>query len=79
MVKAMRIKITWKIQGMEFDAVADTIAEAYEYVKAIIKAEKNRNFPNTDETLSEYMEILVKMKKHETIKHDNHIFRVEVI
>jgi hypothetical protein len=79
MVKAMRIKITWKIQGMEFDAVADTIAEAYEYVKAIIKAEKNRNFPNTDETLSEYMEILVKMKKHETIKHENHIFRVEVI
>lgn len=79
MVKAMRIKITWKIQGMEFDAVADTIAEAYEYVKAIIKAEKNRNFPNTDETLSEYMEILVKMKKHETIKHENYIFRVEVI
>lgn len=79
MVKAMRIKITRKIQGMEFDAVADTIAEAYEYVKAIIKAEKNRNFPNTDETLSEYMEILVKMKKHETIKHENHIFRVEVI
>ncbi|MFQ9484540.1 MAG: hypothetical protein ACLRWA_01405 [Lachnospira sp.] len=79
MVKAMRIKITWKIQGMEFDAVTDTIAEAYEYVKAIIKAEKNRNFPNTDETLSEYMEILVKMKKHETIKHENHIFRVEVI
>lgn len=79
MVKAMRIKITWKIQGMEFDAVTDTIAEAYEYVKAIIKAEKNRNFPNTDETLSEYMKILVKMKKHETIKHENHIFRVEVI
>lgn len=79
MVKAMRIKITWKIQGMEFDVVADTIAEAYEYVKVIIKAEKNRNFPNTDETLSEYMEILVKMKKHETIKHENHIFRVEVI
>lgn len=75
----MKIKITWKIQGMEFDAVADTIAEAYEYVKAIIKAEKNRNFPNTDETLSEYMEILAKMKKHETIKHENHIFRVEVI
>lgn len=77
--KAMKIKITWIIQGMEFDAIADTVAEAYEYVKAIVKAEKSRNFPNTDETLSEYIGILAKMKNHETIKHENHIFRIEII
>lgn len=77
--KAMKIKVTWIIQGMEFDAIADTVAEAYEYVKAIVKAEKSRNFPNTDETLSEYIGILAKMKNGETIKHENHIFRIEVI
>lgn len=77
--KAMKIKVTWKIQGMEFGAISDTVAEAYEYVKAIVKAEKSRNFPNTDETLSEYIGILAKMKNHETIKHENHIFRIEII
>lgn len=77
--KAMKIKVTWIIQGMEFDAIADTVAEAYEYVKAIVKAEKSRNFPNTDETLSEYIGILAKMKNGEIIKHENHIFRIEVI
>ena len=77
--KAMKIKVTWKIQGMEFSAISDTVAEAYEYVKAIVKAEKSRNFPNTDETLSEYSGILAKMKNHETITHENHIFRIEII
>lgn len=64
---------------MEFSAISDTVAEAYEYVKAIVKAEKSRNFPNTDETLSEYIGILAKMKNHETIKNENHIFRIEII
>ena len=34
----MVLKITYKVCGMPFTAVADNIAQAYEYIQAIIKA-----------------------------------------
>lgn len=74
----MKIKVVWTIQGMDFEAVASTIAEAYEYIKAIVKAEKI-NFPDQEETLSQYMGILVGFQKDGTIEHHNHVFAIRKI
>ena len=77
-VKTMKFKITYKVCGMGFEAIADTISEAYEYAKAIIEAEK-LSFPRQEETLSEYMDLLVQIKNGWTDAHINHIFRIEKI
>ena len=72
----MVLKITHKVCGMPFTAVADNIAQAYEYIQAIIKAE-SLNFPNQQETLSEYMAILAQFKDGKILKTENHIFKIE--
>lgn len=72
-----KLKITYKVCGVEFSAITETIAEAYRYIVAIIKANEV-SFPNRDHTLSEYMGVLVGFKDAGTIKHENHIFRIEV-
>lgn len=74
----MKIKITYKVCGVEFSATATCVSEAYEYLQAIIKANAI-NFPRQAETLSEYMCILVKIQNGETIKSENHIFRLEKV
>lgn len=74
----MKIKVTWTIQGMDFEAISDTIASAYEYIKAIVKKEE-LNFPNQEETLSEYMGILASIQRGKTLSHENHIFKIERI
>ena len=74
----MKIKITYKVCGMNFEAIANNVCEAYKYVEAIIKANAI-NFPRQEETLSEYMCYLADMKNGETIKHSNHIFGMEII
>lgn len=74
----MKIKITYKVCGMTFEAIANNIYEAYKYVEAIIKANAV-NFPCQEETLSEYMCYLADMKNGETIKHSNYIFSMEII
>ena len=74
----MKIKITYKVCGVEFSATATCVSEAYEYLQAIIKANAI-NFPRQEETLSEYMCYLVDMKNGKTIKHSNHIFDMEII
>jgi len=73
----MVLKITYKVGGMPFTAVADNIAQAYEYTRAIIKA-NSLNFPNQQETLSEYMAILAQFKDGKHLKSENHIFKIEV-
>lgn len=73
----MKIKITWTIRGMHFEAVTNTISEAYEYVKAIVKAEKT-SFPNTEETLSDCMVILAGFL-NDGRSHKNHIFSIQKI
>ena len=72
----MVLKITHKVCGMPFAAVAENIAQAYEYTQAIIKAE-SLNFPNQQETLSEYMAILAQFKDGKILKTENHIFKIE--
>ena len=74
----MNIKITYKVCGVEFSAMATCVSEVYEYLQAIIKANAI-NFPRQAETLSEYMCILVKIQNGETIKSENHIFRLEKV
>ncbi|MBS5399469.1 MAG: hypothetical protein KHY08_10245 [Lachnospiraceae bacterium] len=74
----MKIKITLFACEKEFSATADTIAEAYEYIKAAMKLNKNA-FPDMDDALSEYIEILTGMKSGERIKHANHWFEIEKI
>lgn len=76
----MKIKITLFVLGKEFSAVADTIAEAYEYVKAMAIVELySKAFPDKNETLSEYMEILSLMKSGDHIERKNCWFGIEKI
>ena len=72
----MTLKITYKVGGMGFTAVAENIAQAYGYVQAIIKANA-LNFPNQEETLSEYMAILAKFKDGQQLTTENYIFKIE--
>lgn len=74
----MKIKITLFVLGKGFSAVADTIAEAYEYVKVIMEL-YSETFPDRNETLSEYMEILSLMKSGDHIQRENFRFRIETI
>lgn len=75
----MKIKITWTIQGMDFEAIANTISEAYEFIKAIVKAKKD-NFPNSDETLSECMVVLTGILcGGRDSSYTNLVFRIERI
>lgn len=51
----MNLKITYKIGNVAFTALAENIAQAYEYIAAVIKA-NSLTFPNQEETLSEYQD-----------------------
>ncbi len=72
----MKVKITYKVRGMNFEASADNIAKAYEYVKAIIMANE-LSFPQQQEALSNYMVLLSGIETGERISHENHIFKIE--
>lgn len=72
------IKIIYKVCNVEFEALAENISEAYKYIEAIIKSNK-LNFPRQAETLSEYMCYLADMKSGKTVKHENHIFKIEKV
>lgn len=74
----MKYKISHTVIGEEVSTTKDTIARAYGAVRALIVNDRI-NFPDQDETLSEYMEILVNMKNGKTLSHENHIFKVEII
>lgn len=72
----MKVKITYKVHGMNFEARADTISEAYEYVKAIIKANP-ASYVGQEEALSNYMIILSDFQTGNSVSHENHIFKIE--
>ena len=71
----MKIEVTYKVNAPHFAAVCDSIAEAYECVKAIVKRE-SAAFPNTEETLSEYIVVLANIDSRITISHENHLFKI---
>ena len=72
----MKFKITFYVWGKKFSAVADTIAEAYEYVEAIVRANEIR-FPNIPETLSKYMIVLVNMRNDQLKYSDSQNIRID--
>lgn len=75
----MKYRITYKVfNSVEFYAEADTISQAYEYIKAIVD-DKKIIFPDREQTLSEYMNILSKMSAGERLEHSNHVFSISVI
>lgn len=71
----MKIEVTYKVNGVCFSVVCDSVAEAYECVKAIVKRE-SAAFPNTEETLSEYIVVLANIDSGITISHENHLFKI---
>lgn len=73
----MIFKITYKLGGMEFSAEARSIAQAYEYIYAIVKA-NGLNLPCREKTLSEYMAILARLQDGKLFKAENNFFRIEV-
>lgn len=73
----MILRITYKVGGVGFTATAENIAKAYEYTQAIIEANL-LNFPDQEETLSEYMAILAQFKDGKQLMTENHIFKIEM-
>lgn len=71
----MKFTVTYKVNGVQFSATCDTVAEAYECVKAIVKRE-SAAFPRAEETLSGYIELLAKMATGSTFSHENHYFKI---
>lgn len=71
----MKIEVTYKVNGAHFAAVCDSIAEAYECVKAIVKHEP-AEFPEPEKTLSQYMKYLVNIAAGRTFSADTFILRV---
>lgn len=56
----MKFKITYFVAGMTFEAIAYGVSDAFDYVKAIVKSERNM-FPNQREALDNYFAILGEM------------------
>lgn len=73
----MKYTVTYYVDDLAFDRECDSIAEAYEAVRAIV-TNKKIAFSNVNETLSEYMAILVEMKSGKTISHENHYFGIHL-
>lgn len=74
----MKLKIGYDVGDITFYAIANNIADAYEYIKAIIHKE-GISFPNQCEALSNYMEILAKFNNGEQSFHSNFAIRIEKI
>lgn len=73
-----KVRITYTVCGMDFTAEVSTVSEAYEYIKAIVVKERI-NFPDREETLSGYMDVLVRMKNGQQLRYENHIFVLETM
>ena len=71
----MKIRVTYKVNYIEFSSCCASTADAYEHIKAIVMNE-HVNFPNTDEVLSGYIELLANIGANITLSHENHVFRV---
>lgn len=77
----MKIKIIYKVGKMEFEATADSIAEAYEYVRAIVKKEISHDpFGELSfDELGQYMIALVRMERGETLPFVGKIIGLEIL
>lgn len=77
----MKIKIIYKVGKMEFKATADSIAEAYEYVRAIVKKEISHDpFGELSfDELGQYMNALVDIERGETLTFSGKIIALEIL
>jgi len=71
-----RLRITYKVNGMNFDAVSTTIAGAYEYIKAIVDANALL-FSDRESALSEYTDVLSRFRERAITTYENHVFKIE--
>lgn len=76
----MKFKITYNVHGMQFEAVAYGAAEAFDYLRAIIKAEKIM-YPDQQEAIDNHMCIIAEMAKGDTKAFSSGagLFRIEVV
>ncbi len=72
------LKISLNLGEFSFSCVVETIAKAYDCIKVIVENDKIM-FPNTEETLSEYIPILADFKNGKTLKYENLRFSIEKI
>lgn len=74
----MKFRITYRVGGMPFTAEANNIAEAYDYIRAIVTSNKTV-FPNPEDSLSDYMLCLARIKCGELICTASHVITVEAV
>lgn len=75
----MKFKLTYFVFGTEFVFETDSVAKLYEATCSVIKRESAVNFPDTDKTCCAYLDLCAKLANGKTIKHENHIFKLERI
>lgn len=75
----MKFKITYNVHGMMFEAIAYGATEAFDYMKAIIKAEKIM-YPNQQEAFDNYFCIIADMAsgKFSAFSSGCGLFRIEI-
>lgn len=74
----MKYRIIYTINGKNFEAIADSIFEALEFIQAIVKAHPVP-YKKTSDVLSEWMENLVNMQNGKLNSSANHLFKVEAV
>ena len=78
----MKFKITYFVHGMIFEAIAYGVTDAFDYVKAIIKAEKLM-YPNQQEAFDDYFEIIGDMARAKgdvsSFSAGSGLFKIEII
>lgn len=74
----MKYKVTYYVNCLSFVRKCSSISEAYEAIKAIVITNKIV-FSNVNETLSEYMTLLVDMESGNRTFFKNFYFLVETI
>lgn len=74
----MKLKIGYDVGDITFYVIANNIADAYEYIKAIIRKD-GISFPNQCDALSNYMEILVKFNNGEQGFYQDLLLKIEKI
>lgn len=73
----MKFKLTYFVHGTGLHFETDSIASLYEATCSVIKREKEASFPDADDAFCHYLQICADLASGKTIKHENHVFRLE--
>lgn len=74
----MKLKIGYDVGKVTFYAIVNNIADAYEYIKAIVSKE-NKTFLDEKKALSDYMENLVEFDSGEQGFYQDLLLKIEKI